>query len=180
MKGEDRFLIQQIRNGDAKARRRLYDRHESYWFRLCLRYANNRSEAQDIFQEGVVKVFRVLDKYRLDSNAFKSWSNKVIINEALKYLKRHQWQQVFEQTEDGNERYSENENALDKMSAKELIQLIQQLPTGYRVVFNLHEIEGYTHAEIAALLGIAAGTSKSQLSKAKKMLRQQLELLFDK
>ncbi|MFT4666135.1 MAG: RNA polymerase sigma factor (sigma-70 family) [Polaribacter sp.] len=178
MHQNDPQLIQMIQAGDRAANTQLYERYESYWFRICLRYGRNRSEAQDIFQEGAVRLFQVLDKFDLERGAFKSWSSKVIVNAALNYLKKHQWQQSFEDLKMAEGKIDGSENTLEKLSAKELIEVIQKLPSGYRVVFNMHEIEGYTHHEIAVAMNITVGTSKSQLSKAKKMLRQKLSLLF--
>ncbi len=175
---QDQLLIKEILGGKREAAASLYARHERYWFRLCLRYGRNRSEAQDIFQEGVVKVFEVLDKFDVERGTFANWSNRVIVNEALKYLKKHQWQQTFEDIETVTDRADMSENILEKITAKELTTLIQQLPLGYRIVFNMYEIEGYSHKEIAETLNISVGTSKSQLSKAKKMLREQLKVLF--
>ncbi len=156
----------------------LYRQHERHWFRLCLRYARNRSEAQDMMQEGLMMVFRDLHQFDAERGAFRSWSNRVMVNAALRFLKKHQWQLSFEDLEAVGQEVDRSASALEKLSAKEITRLIQQLPTGYRVVFNLYEVEGYAHREIAQLLNISVGTSKSQLSKAKKMLRQSIESLL--
>ncbi len=178
MHQKDPQLIRMTQAGDQAATTQLYERYESYWFRICLRYGRNRAEAQDIFQEGTVRLFQVLGKFDAERGAFKSWSSKVIVNAALNYLKKYQWQQSFEDLEMAGREVDESADILGKLSVKELIEVIQKLPSGYRVVFNMHEIEGYTHHEIAETLNISVGTSKSQLSKAKKMLRQKLSLLF--
>jgi len=170
-------LIEQINVGNKAAIPLLYERHESYWFRMCLRYGRNRQEAQDMFQEGVAKLFSVLNKFDANKGSFKAWSNKVLLNEGIKFLKKQVWQQSFEDLEEADEQFS-TEDALGELSAKELIEVIQQLPVGYRMVFNMHELEGYKHHEIAKALGISVGTSKSQLFKAKKMLHQKMKLLF--
>ncbi len=175
---QDQLLIKEILRGKREAAASLYAQHERYWFRLCLRYGRNKSEAQDIFQEGVAKVFERLDKFDVERGTFANWSNRVIVNEALKYLKKHQWQQTFEDIETVGNRADVSEDILEKITAKELTALIQQLPLGYRVVFNMYEIEGYSHKEIAETLNISVGTSKSQLSKAKRTLREQLKVLF--
>lgn len=175
---EDQQLIEKILTGNQAITKVLYDRYEAHWFRLCLRYGRNRAEAQDIFQEGVVNVFNNLNKYQFEKGRFSTWSNKVIINAALRYLKKHNWQQSFVDLEKVTETADWSENILGEITAKELIQVIQQLPSGYRVIFNMHEMEGYSHKEIAEALNISIGTSKSQLSKAKKALQQQLKILF--
>lgn len=172
-------LIEKSLAGKKSATKSLYEKYEPYWFRVCLRYARNRSEAQDIFQEGVAQIFRVLKKFDSERGTFKSWSSKVLVNAALQYLKKHHWQQSFEDLEILENEPDLAEDILQKISAKELIEIIQQLPSGYRVVFNMYEIEGYAHREIAETLGISVGTSKSQLSKSKKLLRQKLKILFE-
>lgn len=178
MDQKDDLLIQKIQAGDKEAIKTLYLKHEPYWFRICLRYGHHREEAQDIFQEGVAKVFQMLGKFNSDRGTFTSWSNKVIVNEALKYLKKHQWQKSFEDLNLCNENRLESETIIEKITAKDLIAMVQKLPFGYRVIFNMYEIEGYSHREIAEKLNISIGTSKSQLFKAKKVLQEQLKLLF--
>ncbi|MFT6150404.1 MAG: RNA polymerase sigma-70 factor (ECF subfamily) [Saprospiraceae bacterium] len=171
-------LIQEAQKGNQSAIQKLYEYYETYWFRLCLRYGRNRSEAQDIFQEGAVQVFQKLEKFDVNRGNFKSWSSRVIINQALKYLKKHQWQQSFEDLETIENEVDFSIHIIEKISAKELIEVIQQLPTGYRMIFNMHEIEGFSHREIAEALHISVGTSKSQLSKAKRMLREKLKVIL--
>jgi RNA polymerase sigma factor (sigma-70 family) len=171
-------IIEKTLNGDQAAMQELYQLHERYWFRVCLRYGRNRSEAQDIMQEGLVLIFRDLHQFDPEKGAFRSWSNRVLVNAALRFLKKHQWQLSFEDLESARNEPDFSETSLDKLSAKEITEVIQQLPSGYRMVFNMYVIEGYSHKEIAALLNISVGTSKSQLSKAKKMLRQKIEFLL--
>jgi len=173
----DNQLIKQIKTGNKKAIQLLYERHESYWFRMCLRYCRNRDEAQDMFQEGVAKVFSVFDKFNVSQDSFKAWSNKVLLNQGLKYLKKQQWQQSFVDIDEAKDHFFELD-AFEEITAKELTEIIQQLPVGYRVVFNMHELEGYKHREIAEIIGISVGASKSQLFKAKKMLHKKMKLLF--
>jgi len=175
---EDQLLIKQILNGEEKAIRLLYARHRQYWFGICLRYASNRFEAQDIFQEGVSSVFEKLNQFKSQKGSFKAWSNRIFVNASFLYLKKHQWQQSFKELDFAEEKIDMSEGTLGKITAKELIQLIQQLPLGYRVVFNMREIEGYSHQEIAQMLDISVGTSKSQLFKAKKALRAKIKILF--
>ncbi len=171
-------LIQKVRSGNQKAIQALYGKYEPHWFRVCLRYGRNRDEAQDIFQEGAIKVFQALRQFDSNRGAFSTWSNRIFVNIALKYLKKYQWQQSFEDLSMVAGEVDWQESIIGRITAKELIELIQQLPSGYRVVFNMYEIEGYTHKEIAAELNISVGTSKSQLFKAKKMLQQKLKVLF--
>lgn len=178
MHHKDPQLIAKSLAGNKAASKQLYERYEQYWFRLCLRYGHNRSEAQDIFQEGVVKVFQGLDKFDVERGIFKNWSSKIMVNEALKYLKKHEWQHSFKDIELAENEADVSINILEEITVKELIKVVQQLPAGYRIVFNMYEIEGYTHREIAEVLRISVGTSKSQLFKAKKTLQQKLKIMF--
>ena len=171
-------LIKRARKGNKVAIQQLYVHFEQKWFCLCLRYAHNKSEAEDIFQEGVAKIFQNLEKFKIEKGSFQSWTNKVIINAALKYLKKYQWQQSFTDLDLTEDKVAWSNDILGEITAKELINVIQQLPSGYRVVFNMREIEGYAHKEIAEALNISVGTSKSQLSKAKKVLQQKIKVLF--
>lgn len=178
MSSNDHNLIIQVQAGEPLAIKKLYNLNETYWFRLCLRYAKNRSEAQDMFQEGVTKVFHNIQKYDVSKGNFNGWSNRVIVNEALKYLKKHQWQHTFEDLDIIQNQIPDNDNVLGKITTKELVEVIQKLPTGYRVIFNMYVLEGYSHKEIAAELNISVGTSKSQLSKARNALQQKIKILF--
>ncbi|MEM9984282.1 MAG: sigma-70 family RNA polymerase sigma factor [Bacteroidota bacterium] len=178
MSDPTQHTIEQAKAGDQAAVRALYQQHERHWFRLCLRYGRNREEAQDMMQEGLIRLFRDLKQFDPQRGSFPAWSNRVMVNAALRYLKQHQWEQVFEDLPSAASAESVDGYVEGEISAKELTRIIQQLPTGYRVVFNLYEIEGYSHREIAETLGISVGTSKSQLAKSKRVLRQRLELLF--
>lgn len=171
-------LIKKARKGNKPATEKLYAEFEQKWFCLCLRYARNQSEAEDIFQEGVLRIFQNLDKFYHEKGSFQGWTNKIIINAALKYLKKYQWQQSFKDLELIEDQAIWSDDILGDITAKELISVIQQLPSGYRVVFNMREIEGYSHKEIAEALNITVGTSKSQLYKAKKVLQQKIKVLF--
>jgi len=174
MPQDDNLLIKQILLGNQEAEWDLYKQHERYWFRVCLRYGANRSEAQDILQEGLIAVFSSLPQFDEKRGVFKNWANRIIVNAALRFLKRNKWQNSFSDIEEASEEIENSEDTLSKIAAKELTELIQKLPLGYRLIFNLHVVEGYKHQEIAEKLGITVGTSKSQLSKAKKALKQRI------
>lgn len=172
---EEQQLIKQAKRGNQKAGHQLYQVHERHWFRICLRYAQDQSEAKDIFQEGVIAVFNHLGQFDAKRGQFRSWSNRIMVNAALRYLKQQQWQQSFADLEVAVATADEGEDGLDHIALQELIAMIQQLPTSYRVVFNLYVMEGYSHQEIAEQLQVPVATSKSRLSKARKALRQRLE-----
>lgn len=161
--------------GNAAAQRALYEAHRVKWFMICLRYAHNKMEAEDMLQEGLISIFKELKQYDANKATFSAWSNKVMVNAALQHLRK--WKKLsFNESVDSYEnQLSTSENVYDKIGAKELTTMVQNLPEGYRVVFNLYVIEGYKHKEIAEMFSISENTSKSQLLKAKKMLRNQLE-----
>lgn len=139
---------------------------------VCLRYSRNREEALEIVNDGFVKIFTNLKRYS-HGHSFKSWLRKIMINASIDYFRRnekhyHSLNISYVQPED----YAES--ALDKISADEIIAQVQRLPASYRMVFNLYVIEGYKHDEIASLLDISTGTSKSNLSIARSKLRKLL------
>lgn len=127
-----------------------------------------------------MKVFEHLEKFDPSKGSFPGWSNTIVVRESIRFLKSAKWQDSFADLSDLNDPVAEGAPEIhDELSAKELIELIQKLPFGYRLVFNLYEIEGYSHREIAKLIGISEGTSKSQLAKARKAIRQHIKLLFE-
>ncbi len=179
MQAEVKHTITMILNGDRSAEKALYERYEQFWSRICLRYGRNRHEAEDIMQEGLIDIFRNLKSFDPHRGQFSTWSGRVIVHAALRYLKKHHWQQVFDDIELAGKHDYIPETAIAQLSAKELTALIQQLPSGYRIVFNMYAIEGYTHKEIGMALGITESASRSQLTKARKLLRSQINALFD-
>ncbi|SDM08705.1 RNA polymerase sigma-70 factor, ECF subfamily [Catalinimonas alkaloidigena] len=170
----DESLIAQCRNGNPKAQRKLYDRFATPMFRLCFRYLKSEVEAEDALLAGFEKVFRYLDRFEhRGPHSLENWVRRIMVNEALMALRR---QTNFpELLESESEALLIAVPATSTLEAEELYNLVRQLPVGYRTVFNLYVLEGYSHAEIATLLGIQEGTSKSQLSKAKALLRQLLQ-----
>lgn len=163
-------LTKRCLNGDSKAQRTLYETFKVPMFRLCLRYANNRQTAEDMLQDGFIMVFKDLKHYK-GSGALGGWIRKVMINVALQHIRKRVKLFAIEELEAANQITSKEETIYEQLGAKELTMLIQQLPDGYRMVFNLYVVEGYAHKEIADLLNISVSTSKSQLFKAKAQLR---------
>lgn len=160
--------------GDERAQRQLYEQHKVSMFIICQRYARDRSEAEDILQEGFIKIFRDLRQYS-GKGALGGWMRRVMINSALQYLRKWKREFLFVNVEDSKGKLYAPETVHSNLGAEELTRMIQQLPLGYRTIFNLYVIEGYTHKEIANQLGISENTSKTQLRKAKASLRAKLE-----
>lgn len=169
----DSDLIEGSMNGDRHAQELLYNKYSGKMYGVCLRYAGNESDANDILQEGFIKVFKNLSKYRGDGS-FEGWIRRIMVNTSIEHFRRKK--NTFSITET-QERSVEDEslNALDQLDLKDLLEVINRLPEGYKMVFNMHVVEGYAHKEIAEKLGITEGTSKSQLARAKGVLKKMLE-----
>lgn len=167
--------LQACLRGDRLAQKHFYEHFRGKMFVVCLRYANSREDAEDMLQEGFLKVFRDLHQYTGAGN-FEGWVRKVIVNNALQFLQKQRKNPLIVEL-DGQEFPDEDTGVFqpDEATAKNLIRLLQQLPTGFRTIFNLYVLEGYTHPEIAEILGISVGTSKSQLLRAKVHFRKLLE-----
>jgi len=142
-------------------------------FRICLRYAGTKQEAEDYLQEGFVKVFKDLQQYRMEG-PLGAWIRKVVLNTILQQLRRRKIAFSDADVNDLETRYLTDEDITGNLDAEILTTYIQGLPDGYRTVFNMFVIEGFTHQEIADTLKIQVGTSKSQLSKARAMLKVRL------
>lgn len=174
LEAQDRILLKECLRKNKEAQRQLYEKYKVPMFRLCLRYAKDRPEAEDLLQEGFIKVFTDLSKYRGDG-ALGGWIRRVVLNVALQHLRKKKKLFQTVEIEEISEHRAAEEVIFSSFGAKALTQMIQQLPRGYQTVFNLYVIEGFSHKEIAKQLGCTESTSKSQLSKAKAMLRRMLE-----
>ena len=179
MNQEEYKIIKKCLKGNAQAQRALYEKYKVKWFMICLRYAHNKSEAEDMLQEGLISVFKDLRQFDSKKAAFSAWSNKVMMNAALQHLRKLKKLNFNQNVDDYENDFISSENVFDQLGAKELTRFVQDLPDGYRVVFNLYVIEGYKHKEIADILSISENTSKTQLLKAKKMLRKRLETVLE-
>lgn len=169
----DEQLVAGCLKGDPLAQRELYKVYARKMMSICMRYAAGREQAQDILQDGFVKVFQKMDHYRADG-PLGGWIARTMVNTALDHIRRNK---PFEHSVDLTEAehlHAEEAQVLHSMSTEELMELIQALPTGYRTVFNLFAIEGYPHKDIAQMLGISENTSKSQFMKARAYLRKLL------
>ena len=171
-------LIEGCIRGDRKAQFELYQRFAPRMFGVCLRYAANNEEAEDILQEGFLKVFRKLESYRGDGS-FEGWVRRIFVNTAIEHFRRKTHLQPITGAEEENME-GKYLTALDHMAEKDIVQLVQQLPPGYRTVFNLYVVEGYTHRQISEMLGVSEGTSKSQLSRAKQILQELVQKHIEK
>lgn len=156
----------------------LYQRFAPKMYGVCLRYAGNAEEAEDILQEGFIKVFNKIGSFR-NEGSFEGWIRRIFVNTAIEnFRKKIHLQPITEYEEDTVE--GKYLSVLDNLAEKDIIQLVQQLSPGYRTVFNMYVVEGYTHRQIAEALGISEGTSKSQLSRAKQILQDLVRQFIEK
>ncbi|GAA4352606.1 RNA polymerase sigma factor [Hymenobacter saemangeumensis] len=165
-------LVAECRRGNPRAQRVLYDRLAAKMMAVCLRYVRHPEDAEEVLMQGFVKVFQNLQGYRQEG-CLNAWVRRIMVNTALSYL-RSKRPAHLDLDDCTPQLASVAAQAESELATEDLQRLIQDLPAGYRTVFNLYAIEGYTHPEIGALLGISEGTSKSQLSKARAQLQRQL------
>jgi RNA polymerase sigma factor (sigma-70 family) len=167
-------LIQGCIKNKRKAQKQLFDKYSSVLLGVCMRYARNRDEAEDILQEGFVKVFMRLNQYE-GKGSFEGWMKRVMVNTALSYYRQNLKHYYHQDIEEISEIKLDDAGIEEsEFSEEEIMEIIKNMPDGFRVVFNLYAIEGYKHREIAELLGIDVNTSKSQYSRAKKFIQQKL------
>jgi RNA polymerase sigma-70 factor (ECF subfamily) len=170
-------IINGCLKGDRRCQEQLYTMFSTRMFGLCLQYADNQDDAADILQEGFIKVFRKLEQFG-GKGSFEGWIRRIMINTALE---RYRSQVRLYPLTDNTVKKGDmiQEEVFERLSASDLIRLVQDLPPRYRMVFNLYAIEGYSHKEIGEMMGITVGTSKSNLSRARDILQQKVKQYFD-
>lgn len=161
---------------DPRAQRLLYETYAPQMMAVCYRYAQDQAEAQDMLQEGFVKVFQHLERYQ-DRGSLEGWIRRIMVNTAIDHLRRRKKQQQDIELNEGIVDAGVSD-ALDDLEAEFLMDLIQQLPDGYRAVFNMYAVEGYSHQEIAQQLGISEGTSRSQYTRARNQLQRLIKAAY--
>lgn len=164
----------QCQSSDSKSQRELYDFFRQKVYGLCRRYTKCREEAEDVFQETFIRIFQNIHQVR-DVEHLEQWIKRIAVNTAVNYFHKHKRHQHVMEHNGFSHSNDDYELILSHFSDEQLIALINNLPDGYRLVFNLYEVEGYSHAEIAALLNISEVTSRSQLNRAKQTLKNKLK-----
>ncbi|HWK55854.1 MAG TPA: sigma-70 family RNA polymerase sigma factor [Parapedobacter sp.] len=168
-------LYEGCKGGSRHAQGQLYNALASKLLGVCMRYASSTFEAEDMLQAGFIKVFNNLGSYRGDGS-FEGWIRRIIVNTAIETYRRNrrsgQQVEIDEACDDAQQTF-----AMDNLECEDLLRLIQSLPDGYRVVFNMYAVEGFSHKEIAESLQISEGASKSQLSRARAWLKQRIKQL---
>jgi RNA polymerase sigma factor (sigma-70 family) len=162
-------LLNDCLKGKASAQRELYAYFAHSMLGLCYRYTKSMSEAEDVLQEGFIKVFKNLHQFS-GTGELGAWVRRIMVNTAINYLKSESRYQYYLSFTDQILHLVSDDNPELILSAKELADLIRQLPAGYQTIFNMHAVEGYTHVEIGKILGIHEGTSKSQYARARALL----------
>ncbi len=172
----EKEIIEGCIKQNRKAQKMLYERFASKFLGICMRYAKDKQEAEDILQEGFFKIFERINQYQF-AGAFEGWMRRIIVNTAIsnyrKNIKHYNHYDIYEINENDEEVNIED----IEFTLEEMLKVIQSLSPGYRMVFNLYAIEGYAHKEIAEILGIDIATSKSQYSRARKIIQNRLAKL---
>ena len=170
-------LISGCIDGNRRMQEELYRRFSPRMFAVCLRYAGNTEEAEDILQEGFIKIYKKLGSFRSEGS-FEGWIRRIFVNTAIEHFRRKRYLQPVTEKEE-NTLEGNYLSVLDNLAERDIMELVQQLSPGYRTVFNMYVVEGYTHKEIGDMLGISEGTSKSQLSRAKVILQQKVKKFLE-
>lgn len=165
-------LMVGCKTGNRKMQELLYQQTASKMMVVCMRYAKDRMEAEDVLQMGYVKVFQKINEYR-GQGSFEGWIRRIMVNTAIESYRKNLKDMALVQIEEAHEQPSTDFD-YSRLGMQDLMQIIQKLSDGYRLVFNMYAIEGYTHKEIADTLGISEGASKSQLSRARAILRNEI------
>lgn len=165
-------IVKGCLEGRREAQRALYNLYQRRMYAVCLRYAASRAEAEDMAQEGFIKVFRNLHQYK-NTGPLEAWIRRIMVNTALEKFKKTAPLFVGSDVADYSDVVS-YDDIQSHLSAADIIRMVQELPPQYRLVFNLYEMDGYSHAEIAGMLSITESTSRSNLTRAKVILQKKI------
>ncbi len=170
----DEELAKGCREGDPKAQKQLFDRFSGRMLGVCARYASSSDEAEDILQEGFIKVFFRISSFK-GEGSLEGWIRRVMVNTALDQIRKNKsFGKMIDLEVASAEAFAED-HTIESMNAKDLLKLMRTMPPGFRTVFNLYAVEGFAHKEIASMLGISESTSKSQYSRARVYLQKLVE-----
>jgi len=165
-------LIKGCIEGDRRMQKELYDRFSPKMYAVCLRYMGNGDDAQDILQEGFIKVYKNIERFRGDGS-FEGWIRRIFVNTAIEQIRKKKMDVSLTEKEETIE--FKTVSAIDNINEKDLLKIVSGLSPGYRSVFNMYVVEGFSHKEIGELLGISEGTSKSQLARARMILQDRIK-----
>jgi RNA polymerase sigma-70 factor (ECF subfamily) len=170
-------IIKACQKGDRDSQKQLYTLFASRLYGVCLRYSNNEEDAKDLLQEGFIKIFRNLKQYK-HNGSFEGWMRKIIVNTALEKFRKSERSLAVEDEDYMDTLQLNYEHVLQDLGYKDLMKMVQELSDQYRIVFNLYVIEGFSHKEISQKLDIGEGTSKSNLSRARELLKEKVRSQF--
>ena len=177
---EELQLIEGCKRQDRKSQQLVYEKYARVMYGICLRYASEKEGAQDLLQDGFIKVFMNINSFE-NKGSFEGWMKRIFVNLALENIRKDKTKKMYS---DDIENVSdldiidEAEGDIDGITEDELLKMVQELPQGYRSVFNLYAIEDYSHKEISEMLGIAEGTSRSQYIRARALLQEKIKEYF--
>ena len=166
-------IIKACQKGERASQKQLYTLFASRLYGVCLRYSDNEEDAKDLLQESFIKIFKNLKQYQ-HNGSFEGWMRKIVVNTALERFRKTRRTLAIESEDYMNTLQLDYEHVLEELGYKDLLRMVQELSDQYRVVFNLYVIEGYTHKEIGQKLTIGEGTSKSNLSRARELLKDKV------
>ncbi len=177
---KEQLLIAACKRGESWACKEIYETYAPLMMSVCLRYVNNRETARDLLQEGFIKVYTKIHSYS-GAGAFGGWVRRVFVTTALEYLRTTNALKVsVDMEESGIEPAYWDESALERITTDELMECVGRLPNGYRTIFNMYAIEGYSHKEIAGILKISEITSRTQFIRARNTLQKSVLSLMEK
>lgn len=170
-------LIKGCRKGNRLAQKELYEKFSRKMMGVCLRYTNDRETARDLLQDGFIKVFTNIDSYS-GTGSFEGWMRRIFVNCALENLRKSDVLKESTDLDNSTDLIEPDASVIEHISAQELMSLIQELPPGFKAVFNLFAIEGYSHKEIGDMLHITESTSRSQYTRARQLLQKTIKSLY--
>ena len=170
----DLQLIESCKRGDRASQKAIYDRLASRMFPICIRYAGDRESAQDILQDGFITLFTKIGDFKGDGS-FEGWARRIFVTTALMYLRKKDVLKMSDDLDLARGLKADTVTQTQNLGYKELMELIMTLPPGFRTVFNLYALEGYSHKEIGEMLGISETTSRTQLSRARIWLQNKIK-----
>lgn len=171
---EEKALVEKCIKGDPRAQRALFEKYAPKMLGVCVRYMKNIEQAEDVLQDGFVKVFTKINKFK-GGGSLEGWIRRIMVNTALDEIRRNVKFQTNVAMDEVDYKVDDNAFIIEGLQEEDLLKLINNMPEGYKIVFNMFAIEGYSHKEIAKQLGVSENTSKSQYSRARAYLKIKLE-----
>ena len=171
---DDATLIKECVKGNAKAQRFLFEKFAPKMLTVCIRYAKNKSDAEDVLQDAFIKVFNKISEFK-NEGSLEGWIRRIMVNTSLDQIRKNSKFSNDTDLEAVSYKLENNDFTFENLVSEDLLKLINSMPNGYRVVFNMFAIEGYSHQEIASTLGVTENTSKSQYLRARSFLKNELE-----